>query len=127
MALVYEAPKRHEDELSGEVGNVLFQWLPWLALARLLGGNYAIARYHFRLPADARHVERHIRGSTGCCSPGSVSKSWIGNTARVKVTGWREYTVEKVRITYQHRVRVRSFHGYSAFPIGTWTGSLPQT
>jgi hypothetical protein len=74
------------------------------------GGRYALAKYTFGLPGDARDVHHSDRGSVGCCNfGGKISRSW--NTTRngnlaylVRVTGWRAYTVRRVRVSYETRV-----------------------
>jgi hypothetical protein len=75
------------------------------------GGAYAQATWRFSLPSDARQVSRAIVGQAGCCEPGTISRSWTGrggglHTAKVRVTNWRGFYVEKVRIRYQTKVRV---------------------
>lgn len=71
------------------------------------GGAYAQGTYRFGLPSDARHIARRIETSQGCCYwlGGSTSKRWVGNTAIVRATGGRQIYVDRVRVTYQHRVR----------------------
>jgi hypothetical protein len=72
------------------------------------GGAYAQANYHFALPSDARNISRNISTEAGCCSysSGSNSKSWVGNTAIVRTSGWHSMYVHGATIRYQHRVRV---------------------
>lgn len=74
-------------------------------------GRYAQANYGFSLPSNAYNVTWGVAGYPGCCSSGSISK-W-GNRAsstyyrvHVKVTGSREYIVERVRATYTYRHRI---------------------
>ena len=98
----------------------------WLRLD-CWAGNYAAATYRFHLPSDARRIYRTIRGVIGCCDQGRVTKHWQGNTAHVAVTGWRSYTVKRVKIAYQHRVHVRTVKTYKRDASGTWTGVLPPT
>jgi hypothetical protein len=69
------------------------------------GGTYAQASYHFALPSDARNISRSISVDPRCCQPGTVTKSWSGNTATVRVTNWKSAYVGSVKVTYQHRVR----------------------
>jgi len=78
-------------------------------------------------PERGRRINRTINGFVGCCDNGTVAKRWQGNTAHVVVTGWRAYTVKRVRVEYQHRVRVRTVTTYKRSPIGTWSGDLPPT
>jgi hypothetical protein len=108
-------------------GNCFFNGFGgWLKLD-CWAGTYAAASYRFRLPSDARRIHRTIRGSVGCCANGTVTKRWQGNTAHVVVTGWRAYTVKRVEISYQHKVRIRSVNTYKRVPTGTWAGVLPPT
>jgi hypothetical protein len=107
-------------------GNCFFRgdsWTGWLTLD-CWGGSYARARYRFNLPEDARNITRTIRGSTGCCSynNSTVSRSWARNTATVIVTNWRAYTIKRVKIEYEHRVRVRIVKTQRDSGTGTWTG-----
>ena len=71
-----------------------------------LGGKVALARYRFSLPADARGISRSIRGSIGCCSPGTVSRTWSGNRATIRVTNRRSYSVRRVSVSYWTQVNV---------------------
>jgi hypothetical protein len=97
-------------------------WTGWLTLD-CWGGSYARARYRFSLPDDARNITRTIRGSTGCCAftNSTVRRSWSGNRATVTVTNWRAYTIKRVKITYDHRVRVRIVKTQRDSGTGTWT------
>jgi hypothetical protein len=73
------------------------------------GGSYATASYRFRLPSDARRVARRIVGSVGCCDfSGSIRRNWSGNRATVTVTGWNAYTIDRVKIRYQHKAPTRT-------------------
>lgn len=70
------------------------------------GGAYAQANYHFALPSDARYITRSINTDPACCGySGRATKSWSGNTAIVRATGWAGIYVNRVLISYQHRVR----------------------
>jgi hypothetical protein len=91
----------------------------WLKLD-CWAGNYAAASYRFGLPDDARRITRSIRGTIGCCNNGTVTKRWQGNTGYVVVTGWRAYTIKRVRVEYQHRVRVRKVTTYNDTGHGDW-------
>lgn len=82
------------------------------------GGGYAIAKYHFGLPRDARRVRHSADGEEQCCDfGGKISKRWIttqnGNLAYVvKVTGFRAWTVRRVHVRYETKIshRVRRHH-----------------
>lgn len=63
----------------------------------------------------------------GCCDNGTVTNRWQGNTARVVVTGLRAYTVKRVRIEYQHRVRVRIVRTYYDDGVARGRGSTSDT
>jgi len=85
------------------------------------GGAYAQGTYRFGLPSDARHIARRIETSQGCCYwlGGSTSKRWVGNTAIVRATGGRQIYVDRVRVTYQHRVRTKVVTWTTLHDIGT--------
>lgn len=88
------------------------------------GGRYGLAKYTFGLPGDARDVHHSERGSIGCCDLGGrISKNW--NTTRngnlaflVRVTGWRAYTVRRVRVSYETRVGRTVLRRHSKFAKG---------
>jgi hypothetical protein len=108
-----------------KAGNCFFRadrYNGWLTLD-CWGGSYARAAYRFNLPGDARNITRTIRGSTGCCSysNSTVSRSWSGNTATVTVTNWRAYTIKRVKIEYERRVRVRIVKTQRDSGTGSWT------
>ena len=74
-------------------------------------GSYAKARYGFSIPSSAYNISWGVTGYQGCCSGGSISKTGTRPTSTyyrgsVKVTDWRSYTVEKVRITYKYKRRI---------------------
>jgi hypothetical protein len=75
------------------------------------GGRYALVTYRFQVPSNATNLSFYVRGYQGCCSGGSIIKraDRINSTTyrvEVKVTRWREYSVESVRVGYDHRYRI---------------------
>lgn len=74
------------------------------------GGRFAWVAYNFRLPDGARNVSWSVTGERGCCSDGRIVKAGTrsGNrvSVKVKVTGWRSYTVKRVFVTYTYDRRI---------------------
>jgi subtilisin family serine protease len=68
------------------------------------GGRQATARYGFSLPHNARNVTWSVSGTRGCCDSGRIIKTgWRTGDhydVRVRVTGWRSYTVNRASVTY---------------------------
>lgn len=90
------------------------------------GGGLA-ATYRFGVPSNARRISRSISGYRSFLDlgDGSISRRWSGNTATVKVTGWRAWTVDHVRVRYQapKRVRVTNTRIDRSTQSGVTTGS----
>jgi hypothetical protein len=88
------------------------------------GRGYALAKYTFGLPGDARDVHHSDRGSEECCDfGGKISKSWnttaSGNLAFVvRVNGYRGYTQRRARVSYETRVTRRERRRHSEFARG---------
>jgi flagellar hook assembly protein FlgD len=75
------------------------------------GGSHAQADYGFSIPANAYNLGWSVSGYKGCCSDGTTSK-WSTRTSStsyrvsVKVTGWHDYTITAVRLTYTYKRRI---------------------
>jgi len=75
------------------------------------GGRYAQANYNFATPANAYNLSWGVSGSSGCCDGGTITR-WVTRPSataynvHVKVTSWRSYTIDRVRVTYSYKTRV---------------------
>jgi FlgD Ig-like domain len=75
------------------------------------GGRYAQAWYRFAVPRNAFHITRAVVGREGCCDGGSITRQGQRTgraTYRVglRVTDWRAFSIQRVRITFSWRTRV---------------------
>ena len=87
------------------------------------GGRYAIAKYTFGLPGDARRIHHSVDGANQCCDRGIVKKKWVktgnGNLAYlVKATGWRAYTIRRVHMRYETKVAHHVHRRHTTFRRG---------
>jgi FlgD Ig-like domain len=75
------------------------------------GGSYAQVNYRLGIPSNAYNLSAYVNGAQGCCDEGVINK-WgtrVSSTIyriSVKVTDWRSYTVNYVRVTYSYKYRV---------------------
>lgn len=73
------------------------------------GGDYALARYAFAIPANATNLRWSVNGAAHCCSsPGVTRKTFSRPNPRtavvqVKVTGWHSYQINRVNLSYTYR------------------------
>lgn len=75
------------------------------------GGSYAKVNYRFAIPSNAYNIRWGVTGFQGCCSTGVIAKTGTRPTSRsyrvsVKVTNWRSYSVQGVRVTYTSKRRI---------------------
>ena len=73
------------------------------------GGSYAKATYGFGVPSNAVNIRRSINkglSSSDLCCSGSISATWSGNVATVRVSGWRAVNIYGVTIRYTTRTRI---------------------
>ena len=69
------------------------------------GGEYASATYRLALPRSASNLDWSVSGYQGCCDRGTISKSGtrLNRTTfeiAMRVTIWRSYTIQSVRVAY---------------------------
>lgn len=91
-------------------GNCFFRGYDGELTLDCWAGNYARAEWDFRVPKTATNVRYRIYGHSNCCDRGSIKGSgkWASRTkitVGLTVTYWRSYTVRRVGITYQYKVR----------------------
>ncbi|KQZ67263.1 hypothetical protein [Nocardioides sp. Root151] len=75
------------------------------------GGAYAQASYNFAIPANARNIRWAVGGYSLCCDSGRLIRTGtrVSPTrfmVRVKVTYWRSFVVERVRLRYTARRQI---------------------
>jgi hypothetical protein len=74
------------------------------------GGRYAQATWSFRVPKTATRLDLSFRGEVGCCDRGQLVRTGERVSANryralVRVTTWRAYTVDSVRLSDRYQVR----------------------
>lgn len=75
-------------------------------------GAYAEAVFDFRVHKKARGLKWRVAGRNNCCDRGTVTKTGrrVSPTifrVTVRVTGWRSYTIRRVRLRYEARMMFR--------------------
>jgi hypothetical protein len=75
------------------------------------GGRYARAGYHFHMHSHAFNISSRVSGYQGCCSEGQIIRDGRRTdndsySMVVKITNWRSYTVNAVRLTYSYKYRI---------------------
>jgi hypothetical protein len=90
-------------------------------------GGDLVATYRVGVPSNARRISRSISGYRSFLDMGggSISRWWSGNTATVRVTNYRAYVVDHVKVRYQapKRVRFTDTRIDRSMQSGTTTGS----